>query len=218
MRLVAPLQFLEVAMSDNLLNRARQALQRTDDVPVPLPAVDRAAGDALIARARSALEKDAALPLPASSTAPPPRIEHVRLPMTCSATGKPFIAVAERHGDELRFVAHELPEAGRRATGAGPARLSGTYRHLTHADGWTCPHCGTAGGSWICECAAAPDSLHCGGSRGRRHYCACGRLEERHFVQADTIAVRGQSVAASPSSRAPAAGSGANLPAIIRKR
>ena len=129
--------------------------------------------------------------------APAPRVEKVRLQMTCSATGRSFVAIAERRGDELLRVGNEVPQPGR--GGSAPAEmLSGAY-HVANADSWACPLCGSRDTGWSCDCAQSPDALHCGGQRGRRRYCACGRLEDRHFVEVESIQVRGQSIAATPS-------------------
>jgi len=209
-------------MTDNPLDRARQALQISGAGNAPPVVIDRSKGDALLARARAAAESKPQSrtetpqpsPPPAAST---PRVERVRVQMSCGATGRPFVAIAERRGNALLLVDHELARpGGGGGTGAPPVRLSGSY-HVDRGKGWACPHCGSREDAWSCGCSAMPDSLHCGGKRGRMRYCACGRLEERELVEVETIEVRGQSIAATARSGTPSSSRG-NLPALYPKR
>jgi hypothetical protein len=209
-----------MAMTETPLDRARQALEVSKARGVQPAALDRSKGDALLARARAAAESRPE-PRPETRTAPPPsavstpRVERVRLQMSCSATGQPFVAIAERRGNLLLLAGHEPPRSGGGTD--GPAEhLSGAY-NLERGKGWACPHCGCRDDTWSCTCAAMPDSLHCGGQRGRLRYCACGRLEERKLIEVDSIEVRGQSMAATARS-APMSPSRGNLPALYPKR
>jgi hypothetical protein len=135
--------------------------------------------------------------------APPvhkPSPELVRLPMTCSARGGSFVVIAERHGNRLRFVGHELP----RTAGEGryrPGMLSGEYQ-IEFKTGWACPLCRNDD-AWLCNCVDFNGALHCCGTSGGRYRCACGRFEERDFVKAKTVQVRGASVAATPDKAPP---------------
>ena len=214
-----------MAMTESPLDRARQALQISGTGAAPPAVIDRSKGDALLARARASVESKPqtrpdipAEPPPVSAPAPAvsaPRAERVRLQMSCGATGRPFTALAERRNDELWLVAHELPGPGR-GTGSAPERLSGSYR-IGQAPAWACPHCGSREGTWTCMCTMMPDTLHCGGRRGRMQYCACGRLEERDLVLVETIEVRGQSMGAATRSGSSSPSRG-NLPALYPKR
>ena len=110
-------------MSSDLVARARQALgpvaPRKDQ-----EALDPARGAALLARARALIE---APPQQTLVAAPPPRevsAERVKLPMTCSARGVSYVVIAERRGDELRFVGHEIPQPGPGGAPRLPGRLS----------------------------------------------------------------------------------------------
>lgn len=194
-------------MSDDPLKRARQMLQGTNLPRSPPAVADRSKVDDLLARARAAVGHEAAEPRGKVQTAssPVPSTEKVRLEMTCAATGRSFIAIAERRGAQLQLIDHELPKPGHRPGGGGPAeRLSGEYS-IRYAAGWACPLCRSREGGWSCNCQERPDLFHCGGRQGRRTYCACGRLETRGFIDVESIAVRGESAgrrasaAASPS-------------------
>jgi hypothetical protein len=203
---------VHLAMSDDALKRARQALATVNGQRTQPATLDPAKVDDLLTRARAAANTSKAAPPPVQQAAAP-RVEKVRLQMTCSATGRSFVAIAERRGDELLRVGNEAPQPGR--GGSAPAEmLSGAY-HVANADSWACPHCSSRDASWSCDCAQSPDALHCGGKRGRRRYCACGRLEDRHFVEVESIQVRGQSIAATPSRSSPGRSGGpSNVPAI----
>jgi hypothetical protein len=199
-------------MSSDLVARARKALgpvaPRKDQLAGP---VDPTKGAELRARARAAIsappkqtpkETLVATPPPAPAPAPAPRAERVKLPMTCSARGVSYVVIAERRGDELRFVGHEIPQRG--PGGAAPrlpGRLSGQYRIEYH--GWACPLCSNTGGVWLCGCEQMNGAMHCCGTTGGRYRCACGRVEEREFVKAEKVGVRGASVAAMPGQTRP---------------
>jgi hypothetical protein len=200
-------------MSGDALRRARQALAVANAPRTQPSTVDPAKVDDLLARARAAASGEApkAAPPPVQQ-APAPRVEKVRLQMTCSATGQPFVSIAERRGDELMRVANEVPQAGH-GRGAPAEHLSGAY-WIGNAAGWACPHCGSSDSGWTCECADFPNALHCGGLRGRARYCACGKLEDRHLVDVGPIKVRGQSIAATPQSQSARLGGPMNVPAI----
>jgi hypothetical protein len=158
--------------------------------------VDPSAGDDLLARAHAAITTP-----PQTHVAAPPREPHaemVRLPMACSMTGGTFVVIAERNGDRLRFVGHEMPRT-RQDAEYRPGLLSGDYKIETAAD-WMCPICRSSASQqiWTCHCTEFFGALHCGGMRGRARFCACGRLEERQLVTAESLQVRGVSVAATP--------------------
>ena len=201
-------------MSDDPLKRARQALQRAEQSRTTTPAV-RSNADALLARARAVAEGQhrPSLPVPPppapprpvertpTQTATAPRTEQVRIPMTCGASGGAFVAIAERHGSDLVLIGNESPQSGRGTGAQRPEKLSGAYR--IGGSGWSCPLCHSSGPAWLCDCPQEDGALHCGGSRGSRRYCACGRFEERLLVQAEAgLEVRGQSLGAITEARA----------------
>jgi hypothetical protein len=185
-------------MSDDVLKRARQALAnvgRTDPA-----ALDHSKASDLVARARAAVAPQPDVPLPVRPTpAPMPCIERVRLQMTCGATGREFIAIAERRGEQLMLVENEVAQRGRGGNAAPAELLSGSY-NIGHGPGWACPLCKSNAPGWTCNCETRSEAFHCGGSRGRRRYCACGRFEDRHLVPVDRIQVRGQSVGSTSGS------------------
>lgn len=205
-------------MSDDALRRARQALAAVDARRTQPAAPDSGKVDDLLARARAAAASGREAPKPSpppAQPAPAPSVEKVRLQMTCGATGRSFIAIAERRGDQLLCVGNEAPQAGH-GRPAPAELLSGAY-HITIADGWTCPQCGSHDSWWSCTCAEFPNALHCGGTHGRTRYCACGRREERFFGYAEHVQVRGQSIAAT-SGPSPARLSGPRSVPAIRGR
>jgi hypothetical protein len=185
----------------------------------------RSNADALLARARAVAEGQHRPPPPPPAptrpaertpmqTASAPVVEKVRVPMTCGASGGAFIAIAERRGSDLLLLGSEEPQTGRN-TGGGtpPEKLSGAYS--IGWSGWSCPLCRSSATGWLCGCPQG--SLQCGGSRGSRRYCACGRLEDRHLVQAEAgVEVRGQSLGATTGA-GPARG-GSNLPTLRKGR
>jgi hypothetical protein len=184
-------------MSNDVVKRTRRALEpavlRDNTQPVGRPVA--ASGPELLARARAKLAESRKAFLMTSTATQ--CAELVRLPMTCSATGVGFILVAERNGNELRFVGHEMPRTKQEGEHR-PGLLSGEYR-IEMKNGWACPICksgAAANHAWVCHCTAMRGALHCGGTHGRARYCACGRLEERHLENVETIQVRGESVAA----------------------
>jgi hypothetical protein len=180
-------------MSDDVLKRARRALQTA--AARRLAAPDQAKGHELLARAQAVIE---ATPKQTVRAAPPPapRVERVRLPMICSARGVSYVVIAERRGDELRFVGHELPQLGPRDASRLPGRLSGQYRIADN--GWACPLCANTAGVWLCDCAEMSGAMHCLGTVAGRYRCACGRIEEREFVSIEAAEVRGASIASTP--------------------
>jgi hypothetical protein len=89
-----------------------------------------------------------------------------------------------------------MPQAGPGGAPRLPGRLEGRYR--IDAASWVCPLCANAGGVWLCDCERMNGAMHCLGSAGGRYRCACGRAEEREFVNVQTVEVRGASVAATP--------------------
>lgn len=186
-------------MGNDLVARARQAsgpVAVRKDQPASAP-VDPAKGAELRARVRTAISAPPKQTLVAAPPPAPPHAERVKLPMTCSARGASYVVIAERRGDELRFVGHEMPQPGPGdAAPRLPGRLSGQY-HL-NTNGWACPLCSDAAGVWLCACEPMNGALHCHGASGGRYHCACGRIEEREFTTASTVEVRGTAVAATP--------------------
>jgi hypothetical protein len=181
-------------VTNDLVTRSRQALGPAARRDLR-PAEPTDPASKLFAEARAAISSSPKQTLVATPLKKPgPEI--VRLSMTCSARGGGgFDVIAERHGDELRFVGHEMPRPGQDGAHRLPAHLSGTYRIETK--GWACPLCQN-GNLWFCQCAEMNGAMHCLGTAGGRHHCACGRFEERHFATAEKFEVRGASVAATP--------------------
>ena len=204
-------------MSEDVLKRAQQALANVGRTTPTTNSND------LIARARAAVAGQPVAPppvRPAVQQAPPiqqtpaPRAERVRVEMTCGATGRAFIVIAERHGAQLILVENEAPQrGGSGGNAAAPTEyLSGTY-NIGNSPGWACPLCRTSTPGWICNCPARPGALHCNGSHNRKRYCACGRFEDRHLTSgAPAVQVRGQSTGSTTASSAPPRSSG--LPTI----
>jgi hypothetical protein len=198
MRLVEVVQSLgDAVMSDEIRKRISQASQSlVPRDPAPTGRVDLTKGADLIAKTRAALEPPSPPVAPANMPAPPNRVEQVRLAGTCGATGRSFIAIAERRNAELWLIGSELPRNGR-GGGDPPALLSGSYR-IEMTESWHCPICRSRASQeiWVCECNRFRGALHCGGTSGRASYCACGRFEERGFIETDWFQLRGTSMAA----------------------
>jgi hypothetical protein len=207
---VAHQQSLVQAMSEDILKRARRALEASGGGSLRAPSVQSLSRpDALLERARAAAGAD-------RTKEQPPRIEHVRLPVTCSATGRPFVGIAERSGGSLLLVGHEAPQPGGGHAGT-PAKLSGNYS-IRHAPSYACPHCRSSDTGWSCTgCPQAPDAFHCGGTRGRLRYCACGRLEERELVIVEKLEVRGTATGSAMGSRLSTPAGRRNAPALPRR-
>jgi hypothetical protein len=179
-------------MNSDLVAKTRQALGavKTRD----------AKGAALIDRANAVISAPAKQTLVAAPP-PEPQVERVKLPMTCSASGASYVVIAERRGDELRFVGHEIPPPGPGGAARLPGRLSGRY-HIA-ANGWACPLCRNTDAVWLCNCERMNGAMHCHGSDAGRYRCACGRVEAREFVSLETVEVRGSAVAATTNTRSP---------------
>jgi hypothetical protein len=205
--------------------KALQVYSRSQSVAARAP--DDSSVDALLARvgARKA-GTDRPPPRPVEPAKPAATVfstEHVRVHMTCSATGKKFVAVAERRGDELRLIGNEAAQ-GQGSAAAAVGLLSGAY-HLETVPGWTCPFCHAGHGArerfWACACTAVNGAIHCAGAPGQARYCACGKLESRDLREApEGLQVRGQSSGAVTASRAasgyvtPVRG---GVPSVIRR-
>jgi hypothetical protein len=195
-------------MSNDLVARARRNLA---DVQ-PAKPVDPGKGKELLARARAKIEAKQTL-----VAAPPsePRAERVKLMMTCSARGLSYVVIAERRGDELRFVGHEMSAPGQ-GSARVPGRLSGRYR--IEAQGWACPVCGNADAVWLCDCERMNGAMHCHGNSRGWYHCACGQAEQREFVKVDAVTVRGVAVAATPDTGLPREALHRLMPTIWSKR
>jgi hypothetical protein len=193
-------------MSNDLMKRAGRALEFAASREVqPAGRFDPAKGRALLARAQAALAQPAKPqtaspppPKPEPQTviaSPPPSVERVKLPMMCSARGASYVVIAERRGNELRFIGHEMPAPGPGGASQQPGLLSGQYR--IDARGWLCPLCRTSE-FWVCNCAPMNGALHCCGTDGGRHHCACGKFESRALVTVAAVDVRGAAIATRP--------------------
>jgi hypothetical protein len=213
-------------MSNDPSKRPGQALRSVGRQQTQPAVAGEPQSGPLVERLRAAASNRAepAVP-PPPRAAVPPSIEQVRAPMTCGATGRPFVGIFERRGTVLMLLDHE-PSQAVGGSGGTPERLSGQYR-IDMTPDWACPHCRSRETFWSCVgCRQQPDALHCGGSQGRLRYCACDRLEERDFVLKDAVAVRGRSVGATSRSAPPRAattapasvGPGSNLLALVMKR
>jgi hypothetical protein len=188
--------------NENPLDRAKRALQNSQSrhIQPAAPLLDKSKADALLARARAAVEdrpRPADIPKPAA----PPAPERVRVEVTCGATGRKFIEIAERDGSVLRFAGrHEFPQPGQ-GGGAPAGLLSGSYRIETAA-GWACPICRTGISEvhrlWLCDCREYAGAVHCGGAVDGARYCACGVRENRHLVDSPSVQVRGESIVSAP--------------------
>jgi hypothetical protein len=128
-----------------------------------------------------------------------PGVGLVRFPVHCSSFSKPFIVVAERHGDLLKLVRSELPDGGCAPAGDGAWAALGTFRF--DAYGWPgCAHCGATdapahghGCLWWCSCTQCNGLFQCAGNRNGQFRAACGRIHtaKAGFPSFDTAAVRG---------------------------
>lgn len=165
----------------------------------------------VLAEARALLDRPTrtttpAAPLPGPTAPPPPAPSNaIRVPMTCSKFGRPFVALAEIHGKNLVLTRNEVaPPGGNAAAGSSPLRAAvalGSYR-IAAAPEWCCPHCRTRVNThplimgelvWQCFCEGQNGALHCVGSDPHGGtYCACGQYEVRGFTAATSFAVRGE--------------------------
>ena len=184
-------------MSNDLVARAHRALG-----PVA-PRKDQPAGPVdlqgaeLLARARAAISAPSKQTLVVATPSPPPPLfaEKVKLLMTCSARGVSYVVNAERRGDNLLCVDHEMPQPGKSGPAQSPGLLSGRYQ--IEANGWRCPVCHHGDAIWVCNCERK-GAMHCGGSFNGLYRCVCGRNESRQFVDVKDTQVRGASVASTP--------------------
>jgi hypothetical protein len=118
----------------------------------------------------------------------------VRFEMWCSATGQPFLAVAERHGDTLYIVGSD-PVDGEIASSGWPGGYN--YFAIDAAPGWRCPLCGVREDPshdflrllWECGEYGCGGPLHCCGSSRGLFLCACGMRSRRVFGRGDTFKV-----------------------------
>jgi hypothetical protein len=146
--------------------------------------------------------------------------EIVRVEMWCSVTGRSFIAVGETLGSSLVIKRNEGPSHG--PTGpAVPMIALGNFQMTSDAQWPGCPHCGARcddadAFAWVCakNCGSP---IHCVGSRNGLQRCACGIVDKRNFVAAQSVEVRGaiarrptgrsqQNVSAGPALPPPSAG------------
>jgi len=123
-----------------------------------------------------------------------PRAPVVRLEMWCSSSGRPFLAVAERHGETLYLVGNEKPD-GEIAGSGWPGGYG--YFAIDAAPEWCCPWCGVREDPsheflrliWECGGASCGSPLHCCGSSRGIFLCACGMRARRNFRRADVFKV-----------------------------
>ena len=185
---------LDRSRIDEVLARAREATRER-----PRPTICPAEPPAKVTSHTRPAE-------PRPRVAPPMGPRKVRVPMTCGATGKSFIAIAEDRGAVLRFVGHELPQHSA-GGGASAPRLLGSYRFVAARD-WACPLCRSRHNPtfgpylvWQCRCSEFDGALHCAGSVGNASYCACGRFEPRQFATQKSFNVRGEQMAMAHANR-----------------
>jgi hypothetical protein len=192
-------------MSNDLMKRVGRALESAASRDVqPAGRGDPAKGRALLARAQAVLgsKPETVSPPPPKpepevviASPPPPSAERVKLPMMCSARGSSYVVIAERRGNELRFIGHEMPAPGPGGKAQPPGLLTGQYR--IDAKGLVCPLC-AARELWVCNCASMNGALHCVGMDGGRHHCACGKFESRTLVTVAAADVRGAAIGTRP--------------------
>jgi hypothetical protein len=118
----------------------------------------------------------------------------VRFELWCSRTGRPFLAVAERHGDTLYLVGNEKAD-GEVAGSGWPGGYN--YFAIDAAPEWRCPWCGVREDPsheflrliWECGESACGAPLHCCGSSRGIFLCACGMRSRRGFCRGDVFKV-----------------------------
>jgi len=118
-----------------------------------------------------------------------------RFEMWCAKTGKPFVAVAERHGQNLLIVGNEPATEKLEST----AWLGHHEAFEVDAEpSWRCPWCGVREDSrhdflrvlWACIDPICGVPLHCCGSQQGIFRCACGQRMRREFVRSDMFKIR----------------------------
>jgi hypothetical protein len=155
-----------------------------------------------------------------SQAAPAPGPQLIRFAMNCSVTVRPFLVVAEAHGDRLRMRRNELLQAGGRNSGGPVAAVPSLGSFSFDAADWPgCPHCGARDNPaydlntfWMC---ARCGGFNCAGNDRRGVFrCACGHAHAGGFYRQEFFDVRGArtAAAASPLAR-PASSASGSLPA-----
>jgi hypothetical protein len=139
--------------------------------------------------ARPELARNTGLPA-VPDRAPGPEL--VRYVMNCSVHVRPFLVVAERHGDRLRMRRNETVPAGGRGGGPAPPSL-GSFS-FDAADWPGCPHCGARDNPahnmhafWGCSSCGG---FNCTGDSGGYWRCACG-VVATSFYTVEKFEVRG---------------------------
>lgn len=208
-------------MSDDPLSKARHALTRVAPASpaASLPTVDTTRLNTLLARARGEASSASTAKPQIASPPPPPNKPRVFLDMTCSATGRSYVAVAERDDNRLRLIGSRSGKSANGDTDAVEGLLSGQYVEVIAAKDWVCPECRAHHSEcafWFCDCPSRRGAAHCGSRGNRPSYCACGLYERRRLVSVESVSVRGE--AAAPTARAPQATPGATpgLPSLPR--
>jgi hypothetical protein len=145
--------------------------------------------------------------------------ELIRYLMNCSAYVRPFVVVAEAHGDRLRMRRNEVVQAG--SYGGAPVSAAALGSFSFDAADWPgCPHCGARDNPahdlrtfWMCSSCGG---FNCAGTdRLGSFRCACGNITSGGFYSVEKFAVRGVRAAASATPRAAPSPAGAIRPALF---
>lgn len=160
--------------------------------------------------ARPELPRNSGLP---AVRAPGPEL--IRYVKNCSVHVRPFLVVAEAHGDRLRMRRNETMPAGGRNSG-GPVSSPPSLGSFSFDPGdWPgCPHCGARDNPahnltifWRC---GGCGGFNCAGDRGGSFHCACG-VVATWFETVEKFEVRGVRGSAGATPPRPAAPSPASV-------
>jgi hypothetical protein len=155
--------------------------------------------------ARSELPRTAGLP---AVRAPGPEL--IRYVKNCSVHVRPFLVVAEAHGDRLRMRRNEPMPGGGGNSGGPVSSVPSLGSFSFDAADWAgCPHCGARDNPahnlhafWMC---GGCGGFNCTGDRGGYWRCACGTVATS-FTTVEKFEVRGMrgAVGATPPRASPA--------------
>ena len=117
-----------------------------------------------------------------------------RFEVWCARSGRPFVAVAERHGNALILVGNEKPDGALASSAFAPGYQ---YYTIDAVPSWACPWCGVRDDArhdflrllWACTDPACGHPLHCCGNRRSVFRCACGQMARRKFQRAGVFKV-----------------------------